>query len=235
MRAPLERNWIQTDNKDLFELFNVPELGIDWRTSRVLDYGCNVGNYVRWSRPYVTAQNYTGIDLNQASIKIARGRHPGYDFVWYDRYHPSYNPTGRPGITLKDCVSLNYDVTIAFSVFTHCSFADMRNCVNEILDVLNPGGHLLFTFAERSGCVPFRALMKRLYQDYSDTYDGPIEFQNMVYVLNNREFIIDQESYDQPVEKSFMTWYDQNFILREFPGARLHGFRSNQMLVSITK
>lgn len=235
MKALLDRTWIQANNKDLFKIFNVPELNIDWRHARILDYGCNVGNYIFWAEPYITAQNYTGVDLNFNSIQSARKRHPNHEFIWYDRYHPSYNPTGNRDIRLRDHVKPCYNVAIAFSVFTHCSFADMQACVNEIWELLEPGGHLLFTFAERSGCVPFRALMKRLYEDYGDTSTEPIPFENMVYVLNNREWIIDQPVYDQPVEKSFFTWYDQDFILREFPGARLHGFRSNQMLVSITK
>jgi len=65
-----DKFYIQPDNKNLYEIFN-HNTTIDWKNSKILDFGCNTGNFLISAQDYIKLENYTVIDLNLNSIKMA--------------------------------------------------------------------------------------------------------------------------------------------------------------------
>jgi SAM-dependent methyltransferase len=129
-----------------------------WKGSRVLDFGGNVGTFLLGAGENVAHEDYVCLDLNRTVIEQGRLNYPGTRFVHYDRYSPQYNPTGVRGLPIPDCGS-EFDIILAFSVFTHTDWSEMVELVGQLRAMLAPGGVLAFTFCdpnyERSSTDPW--------------------------------------------------------------------------------
>jgi SAM-dependent methyltransferase len=228
-----ESEYIQPDNKNLFEVFKYNDTS-DWTTKKILDFGCNVGNYVSNAGTNLNPNNYLGVDLNCPSIEQARLRHPRFNFVHYNKWHPSYNPNGITGLKVKDFVDQKFDAVIAYSVFTHLSISQAKQEVDNLLEVLVPGGQLLFT-------VWFSAIFQPFYHWVYNRYNIPeIDFSNVkydtvAYWLNSRDIVLDQEDINSNCD-SVRTYYQTSAFLKLFPNAQILGTPpgQHQTLVQIT-
>jgi SAM-dependent methyltransferase len=120
---------------------------IDWTGKRVLDFGGNVGNFLRDPNCRVELRDYWCIDVSRDAIEEGRRRHPDAHFVEYDRYNFEYNPAGKPGLTLPE-LGVQFDVILAFSVFTHNNEAGSVELVDQLLSLLAADGRLAFTFLD---------------------------------------------------------------------------------------
>jgi SAM-dependent methyltransferase len=228
-----ESEYIQPNNKDLFEIFKFNN-AVDWTTDKILDFGCNVGNYVSNAGSNITPENYLGIDLNKPSIDRAKINHPKFNFVHYNKWHPSYNPGGIPNLKVKDFVNQKFDVVIAYSVFTHISINQANEEINNLLDILEPGGKLLFT-------IWSSIMFPHFYQWVYDRYNIPeidfskIKYDTVAYWLNSRDVVLDQDDINSNHE-SVRTYYQIPKFLKLFPNAQILGIPpgQHQTLVKIT-
>ena len=135
-----DQDWISPVTYNLLKRFNYDGCGIDWATVRVLDVGCNVGNYVNWANNVVSRENYVGLDINEKFINIARMIHPEYQFVHCNKWHRSYNPTGIKNLSIRDSLSGEFDIVVLNSVFSHANADEIRAEILDIFTVLKPGG-----------------------------------------------------------------------------------------------
>jgi len=232
--APIkESNYIQPNNKDLFEIFKHNNT-VDWTTDKILDFGCNVGNYVSNAGTNITPHNYLGIDLNLPSIEQARSHHPRFNFVHYNKWHPSYNPTGIPNLKVKDFVNEKFDVIIAYSVFTHISIEQAKQEIDNLLEVLVPGGKLLFTIWPSEMFQPFYCWMHERY-NIAEIDFSTVKYNKVAYWLNDRDIVLDQEDINSNCD-SVRTYYQTSAFLKLFPNARILGIPpgQHQTLVQIT-
>jgi 2-polyprenyl-3-methyl-5-hydroxy-6-metoxy-1,4-benzoquinol methylase len=90
---------------------------------RVLDYGCGVGVL----RDRVTVAEYTGVDLDADSIRIARQRHPGATFRTLDEFRG-----GGP-----------YDTIVALAVIEHVP--NPGRLLQDFASWLDPEGRIVLT------------------------------------------------------------------------------------------
>jgi SAM-dependent methyltransferase len=232
--APIkESEYIQPNNKDLFEIFKYNNT-VDWTTDKILDFGCNVGNYVTNAGTNISPHNYLGVDLNYPSIEQARLQHPRFNFVHYNKWHPSYNSNGITGLKVKDFVDQKFDAVIAYSVFTHLSISQAKQEIDNLLEVLVPGGQLLFT-------VWSSAIFQHFYQWVYDRYSIPemdfstAKYNTVAYWLNWKDIVLDREDIELNCD-SVYTYYQIPQFLKLFPNARILGTPpgQHQTLVQIT-
>lgn len=120
-----------------------------WKGSKVLDFGGNIGTFLVGAGDNVDHENYVCLDLNRAVIERGRRDYPRARFVHYDRYSPQYNPSGVRGLPVPECNS-EFDMILAFSVFTHTDWSEMVDLVGQLRAMLAPGGVLAFTFCDPS-------------------------------------------------------------------------------------
>lgn len=107
------KTYLEYDVRAYFEQYT------QFEGKSVLDFGCNRANFVRF-KPH---GNYVGIDIKQDTINKNKFELPHYKFEYYNGYNYMYNKNGDEDLMLKN----NFDVCIAFSVFTHHTFEETQD------------------------------------------------------------------------------------------------------------
>jgi SAM-dependent methyltransferase len=120
---------------------------LEWKGRKILDFGGNVGTFLAGAGDNVQHDDYWCIDLNAAVIEDGRRTYPQAHFVHYNRYSSQYNPNGVPRLPIPDC-GVEFDIILAFSVFTHVDRGEMVELVRSLRRSLAMGGVLAFTFFE---------------------------------------------------------------------------------------
>ncbi|MDT5063199.1 MAG: Methyltransferase domain [Acidobacteriota bacterium] len=120
-----------------------------WKGRKVLDFGGNVGTFLRGAGNSVDHDDYWCIDLNQVVIEQGQRQFPRAHFVHYDRYSSEFNPNGVRYLPIPDC-GLKFDIILAFSVFTHVHQDELLELVGQLQSLLAPSGVLAFTFCDPS-------------------------------------------------------------------------------------
>ncbi|HKP73841.1 MAG TPA: class I SAM-dependent methyltransferase [Pyrinomonadaceae bacterium] len=119
----------------------------DWVSKTVLDFGGNEGNLLRDERCTIRHENYYCVDVIRDAMDEGRKRFPRAHWVHYNRYNCSFNPEGVKGLPVPD-LGVEFDLILAYSVFTHTTLEEMRELVGQLRARLAPGGTLAFTFID---------------------------------------------------------------------------------------
>lgn len=146
----LDRDRLEPPHNNLRTVIELDST-IDWPNEQILDLGCNQGNLVYYIKDLIDPDQYQGLDLNRSAVNQARIKYPNFRFTHYDRYHPSYNPTGQRSQSIQDAVrTLGTkklpSLIFAYSVFTHQTLMSSKKLLEELLGMLDPNrGRILFT------------------------------------------------------------------------------------------
>ena len=132
-----------------FSYFDQVLGGPDWEGSKILDFGGNVGGFLVSAGDRLNHDDYWCLDLNRAVIEQGRRDFPRAHFSHYNRYSSQYNPDGIRNLPVPD-LGLEFDIILAFSVFTHTHQTEMLELVGQLRGVLAPQGVLAFTFTDPS-------------------------------------------------------------------------------------
>ena len=100
--------------------------------SKVLDFGCGCGRVIRHWKAVTGAKLY-GIDYNPELINWCR-----------QNLHFAEFGVDRAGVPLNFAEG-TFDFIYSISVFTHLTERGQRFWMDEIMRILKPGGHMLFT------------------------------------------------------------------------------------------
>lgn len=214
-----DQDWISPVTYNLFKRFNYEGCGIDWATARVLDVGCNVGNYVNWANNVVSRENYVGLDINAKFINIANIIHPEYQFVHCNKWHRSYNPSGIKNLSIRDSLTGEFDVVVSNSVLSHASADEIRAEILDIFTVLKPGGILLATFFTDVNLTPFLNYIKNVH-GISTEYSIP-EYETSVYLIDHETFVVDQDTLALETCNNFSSFYKETKFTELFTGAEV--------------
>jgi len=108
---------------------------VDTGESRLLDYGCGAGAFLRVLRRRHWRADLAGSDISEGMLETARHTWPG------DLGTP-------PLLTLQDGSLTNYpassfDVVIISAVLHHVPLTERAGVIAEIRRVLKPGGHIV--------------------------------------------------------------------------------------------
>jgi SAM-dependent methyltransferase len=121
----------------------------DWKGRKILDFGGNVGGFLVSAGDRVDQDDYWCLDLNQGVVDQGSQNFPQAHFCHYNRYSSQYNPNGVRHLPVPD-LGVQFDIILAFSVFTHTHEKDMLDLVKQLRDKLSPLGVLAFTFTDPS-------------------------------------------------------------------------------------
>jgi len=118
-----------------------------WRGKYVLDFGGNIGNLLRESFWTIYEDHYWCVDIVDAALELGRRAYPRAHWVFYNRYSFSFNPTGIPNLPIPP-LGQEFDVIVAFSVFTNTKPSEMFELVEQLRNNLADSGLLAFTFID---------------------------------------------------------------------------------------
>ncbi|HKY27834.1 MAG TPA: class I SAM-dependent methyltransferase [Pyrinomonadaceae bacterium] len=130
-----------------FSYFNQQLNYPDWRNSVVLDFGGNEGNLLLDHNCTIRPENYYCLDVLKEALDEGRQRFPSAHWIHYNRYNCSFNPEGVNALPVPD-LGIEFDMILAYSVFTHTTREDMHGLVKQLKARLAPGGILAFTFID---------------------------------------------------------------------------------------
>jgi len=119
----------------------------DWARKSVLDFGGNRGNILHDPNCAIRQQNYYCVDVIRDAIEEGRQTFPDAHWFHYDRYNCSFNPTGLANLAIPE-FGTDFDIILAYSVFTHTTLEEMHDLVAQLRTKLAPGGSLAFTFID---------------------------------------------------------------------------------------
>jgi 2-polyprenyl-3-methyl-5-hydroxy-6-metoxy-1,4-benzoquinol methylase len=119
----------------------------DWSSKAVLDFGGNRGNILYDPDCKIRQQNYYCVDVIRDAIEEGSKSFPDAHWAHYDRYNCSFNPKGVVDLRVPD-FGREFDVILAYSVFTHTTLEEMHDLVGQLEAKLAPGGTLAFTFID---------------------------------------------------------------------------------------
>jgi SAM-dependent methyltransferase len=214
-----DSRYLQRHNKNLYNIFS-EGIDIDYSQSKILDFGCNQGNYIYNANNIVSPSQYIGIDLNFPSIEAAKIKHPEYRFVHYNKWHPSYNPYGNKSIKLTDFVDTDFDVVIAYSVLTHTSINETKKILDELYQVIKPGGTILFTIWLTEHFYNFYNCIKHMQKNIIlDAYTMP-KCDTVMYWTDYRNIIVDIDDLYDNIYGSLCTFYQKNSFEKLFPNTK---------------
>ncbi|HVQ39684.1 MAG TPA: class I SAM-dependent methyltransferase [Pyrinomonadaceae bacterium] len=210
----------------------------DWKASRVLDFGGNVGTFLVGAGHNVEHENYWCVDLNEEVIEQGRQSFPRAHFVHYNRYNSQYNPKGIRNLRIPDC-GVKFDIILAFSVFTHMDRVEMLELVGSLRSMLAPGGVLAFTFCDQRydrslsdpQLHPGSDVRKNLERERVKNSARDIDEKVERACQSNWCVVIDEEVYVEPGDElghqrrvgqpneSYCSYYTAEFMASLFPDA----------------
>jgi SAM-dependent methyltransferase len=194
----------------------------DWRGKRVLDFGGNKGNLLLDPACTIRHQDYYCLDVISAAIEEGRKKFPDAHFVHYDRYNCSFNPEGVRDLPAPD-LSVEFDFILAYSVFTHTTFAEMKDLVEQLQQRLAPGGLLAFTFIDPhwNGNLRWR-LEKRNSAERVETLLA--QKAQWCSLANGAELYINSSGdWDARTDEciTYNVNYTEEFLQEQFPNATI--------------
>jgi len=214
-----------------FPYFNQQLGSPDWVGRKVLDFGGNIGTFLESADDRVNHEDYWCIDLNPAVVEQGRITYPRAHFVHYDRYSPQYNPNGVRQLPIPDC-GIEFDIILAFSVFTHVDRSEMVELVGSLRNMLAPDGVLAFTFFEPSydrslsdpalprGSTVLRNLGPRGTTEVVKRARWFVVIDDVLHVEPGAA-LCHQTREGKPLE-SYCSFFAADYMTSLFPGATVH-------------
>jgi len=195
----------------------------DWRGKPVLDFGGNRGNILFDPACEIQPRDYYCVDVIKDAIDDGRRTFPDAHWVHYNRYNCSFNPDGVADLAIPD-FGIEFDVILAYSVFTHTTLEEMRDLVGQLHAKLVPGGKLAFTFIDPHWRDNLRWRLERLNPevDFESLLDccGNARWCSLV---NNRLFLESNGHWSNERDScmTYHVFYTEEFMLEQFPQATI--------------
>jgi glycosyltransferase involved in cell wall biosynthesis len=130
-----------------FQYYDIQLGHPDWKNSKVLDFGGNIGNILRDPQCTIDHRKYWSLDVSEDAIEMARRLYPEGNWLFYDRYNHAFNPRGIRDLPLPFTCE-RFDLILANSVFTHIALNETLQLVDDLVGLLEPGGRLAFSFID---------------------------------------------------------------------------------------
>ena len=194
----------------------------DWNSKRVLDFGGNKGNLLLDPACSIRHQDYYCLDVIAEAIEEGRKTFPDAHWVHYDRYNCSFNPDGIRDLPVPD-LGVEFDFILAYSVFTHTTFEELKELVAQLRQHLAPGGALAFTFIDPhwSGNLRWR-LEKHNPRDRVESLLSR-QMQWCALVNGTELYVNDSGVFDSQAEDciTYNVYYSEEFMRAQFPNAAI--------------
>ena len=207
----------------------------DWSGKRVLDFGGNAGYLLLNPDCVIRPEDYYCLDVIRETQDDGRSKFPSAHFVHYNRYNCSFNPEGVANLPVPD-MGVEFDIILAYSVFTHVGLKEMNDLVGQLQTRLAPGGVLVFTFIDphfhswpetyRGNNLNWRLERVRSARPEVDV-DGLLEQSRgaaWCALVDGAKLYADADGVWQDEAQTCLTYnvyYTADFLRREFPRATI--------------
>ena len=206
-----------------FAYFDEQLDGPDWSNKLVLDFGGNKGNLLRDPSCQIQHRDYYCVDVVREAIEEGRKTFPAAHWFHYDRYNRSFNPEGVVDLPVPD-LQVRFDFILAYSVFTHTTFEEMKDLVAQLESLLAAGGALAFTFIDPH----WRSNLEwRLRRSHAPDASRLVEAANKAdwcSLVNGNELYVNSNGpWNLSAETcaTYNVYYTETFLRREFPRAEV--------------
>ncbi len=206
-----------------FAYFNEQLAFPEWRDKLVLDFGGNKGNLLLDPACAIAHENYYCLDVIRDAIETGRETFPNVHWFHYDRYNRSFNPEGVVDLPAPD-LGVRFDFILAYSVFTHTTFEEMKELVAQLQTFLAPGGKLAFTFVDPHWRGNLEWRLKRSQAADVDRLVDEAAKADWCSLVNGTELYLNSNgpwNIDAQNCATYNVFYSEQFLRRVFPLARL--------------
>lgn len=198
----------------------------DWNGRLVLDFGGNRGNLLRDPSGKIRQRDYYCVDVVREAIEEGRKDFPDAHWVHYNRYNRSFNPEGVRDLRIPD-PGLKFDFILAYSVFTHTTFEEMKDLLAQLENLLAPGGTFAFTFIDPHWHANLEWRLTRGRGSDGLTLEGLLakaKDADWCSLVNGRELYVNSSGpWNLSAETcaTYNVYYTEQFLRREFPRAEV--------------
>lgn len=206
-----------------FAYFNEQLEYPEWRDKLVLDFGGNKGNLLLDPACAISHANYYCLDVIREAIDTGHETFPDAHWFHYDRYNRSFNPEGVIDLPVPD-LGVRFDFILAYSVFTHTTFEEMKDLVPQLQSFLAPGGTLAFTFIDPHYRENLRWRLAKSGASEIDRLVDEAARANWCALVNGTELYIDNNgpwNIDSQNCATYNVYYSEQFFRRVFPRAQV--------------
>ena len=195
----------------------------DWRGKSVLDFGGNRGNLLLDPACQIRPRDYYCVDVIKDAISDGRSMFPDAHWAHYDRYNCSFNPEGVVELPVPD-FGCDFDIILAYSVFTHTTLEDMHGLVPQLESKLAPDGTLAFTFIDPHWQENLKWRLERSHPevDRSEVLDHGSNAR-WCSLVNGELFIESNGQWSNESEscQTYHVFYSEAFMREQFPRAMI--------------
>lgn len=210
----------------------------DWRGRRVLDFGGNKGNLLLDPGCTIRHQDYYCLDVIPEAINEGRARFPGAHLFHYNRYNCSFNPEGIVDLPIPD-LGVEFDLILAYSVFTHTTWEEMKDLIEQLQRRLSANGVLAFTFIDPhwNGNLRWRLEKRNSASQVDKLLAQSCDAQWCSLVNGTDLYVNSSGGWDSRSEDciTYNVYYTAEFLREQFPSATikdpLNGERQHCILV----
>ena len=196
----------------------------DWRDKRVLDFGGNKGNLLLDPACAIRHENYYCLDVIREAIEEGRKAFPEANWFHYDRYNCSFNPEGVVDLPVR-ALGVEFDFILAYSVFTHTTWEETKELVEQLRAQLAPGGTLAFTFIDPHWESNLRwRLEKRNSADQVEALLAKARDAEWCSLVDGTELYVNSSgAWSEQSENciTYNVYYTENFLRDQFRGAKI--------------
>ena len=195
----------------------------DWSARLVLDFGGNKGNLLLDPSCKIQQRDYYCIDVVEEAIAAGREMFPAAHWLHYNRYNRSFNPEGVIDLPVPD-FGRRFDFILAYSVFTHTTFEEMKDLVAQLESLLAPGGALAFTFIDPHWRANLEWRLRRSHATNVSERVAAAKAADWCSLVNGSELYVNSSGpWNLSAETcaTYNVYYSESFFRREFPRAEV--------------
>jgi len=206
-----------------FAYFDEQLDGPDWTDKLVLDFGGNKGNLLLDPSCQIQQRDYYCVDVVAEAVEEGRKTFPGAHWIHYNRYNRSFNPEGVVDLPVPDW-GVKFDFILAYSVFTHTTFAELKDLVGQLENLLAPGGALAFTFIDPGWRSNLEWRLRRSHAANVSDLVAAANAGDWCSLVNGSELYVNSSGpWNLSAETcaTYNVYYTESFFRREFPRAEV--------------
>jgi SAM-dependent methyltransferase len=194
-----------------------------WNGKLLLDFGGNKGNLLLDPSCWIRQEDYYCLDVVNEAIEEGRRNFPDAHWFRYDRYNRSFNPEGVRDLPVPD-LGVRFDFILAYSVFTHTTFDEMKDLVAQLEAFLAPAGTLAFTFIDPHWRSNLRWRLEKSNAANVDELIEEADKADWCSLINGSELFVNSSgpwALNPDSCATYNVYYSEQFLRREFPRAAI--------------
>lgn len=184
----------------------------EWEDKKILDWGCNHANFLKFY-PKVD-YDYTGVDIDKNIIEQCKNEYPEQKWLSYETFNWQYSASRKDEWPELE----KYDYILAFSVYTHTDLASFLKDINRLKKHLHPGGKIMCTFFSNTIGSSWSQIVNYRYEYFGKedlSLWTMIEQSNTIsFSVRNGQKQIFRNVTEIPKFKTdyFVTYYDDKYL-----------------------